>query len=173
MTPNHPQPAPYPDPQFVPGAFPPPPPPRRGRAGLLVALAVAAVAIVALIAVLAVVLLRGGKESTAQDRTTVVEGQTTTVSVPAAADAQNLPAGAVPCPRVPGLATHEGRKTSCEFAVSVRDAYISAGPRGESRVVNGWAPTQHASVPMTCGPLDGSASVIVCRGGTQSIVYLY
>ncbi len=82
----------------------------------------------------------------------------------------NLPTGAVPCPDTPGLATHEGRKTSCEFAVSVRDAYTAGGPSGQSRTVNGWAPQQAAWVPMACDPYYG---IVVCRGGTQSIVYIY
>ncbi|MFT3714557.1 MAG: serine/threonine-protein kinase [Gordonia sp. (in: high G+C Gram-positive bacteria)] len=169
-----------------PSAYPPPPPPapqqparRSGTlTGALVALGILLAALVGVGVWLFTSKSHDDKDLQAAGSTVttlVTDGETTTVTVPADSGPlpADLPAGAKPCPGIPGLATHEGRKTSCEFAESVRDAYISAGPRGETRVVNGWAPTQQASVPMTCSPLDEDDSIIVCRGGTQSIVYLY
>ena len=155
------------------------PPPSNGNGGGV------NIALVALVGVLLAALVgvltwwfttRGDDKPVAgtEVTTVIVDGQATTVTVPIAGSASaGLPGDAKPCPGAPGLATVHGRKTSCEFAASVRDAYISSGPRGGTRVVYGWAPTQQASVPMTCSEYGGDESIIVCRGGTQSIVYLY
>lgn len=174
-----------------PASTPPaaPVPPGRRNTGALVAIAVLAVALIGLGAWFLVDRSSRNTESTAassttsetapaRETTTLTATETTrvtsAVTTPAtktpAAKTPPLPAGAKPCPDDPGVATHQGRKTSCEFAVSVRDAYFAAGPAGGSRVVNGWAPTQQAYVPMACGPAD---DIVICTGGTQSIVYLY
>lgn len=159
------------------------PAPAKRNLGPLIAIAVLAVALLGVGAAflisrsdssrlndptIAAALTTGGDTTTlTATETPEIVASTTTTGI---GTSSALPAGARPCPNNPGVATHEGRKTSCEFAVTVRDAYYATGPVGGTRIVNGWAPTQQASVPMSCGPAGG---IVICTGGTQSIVYLY
>lgn len=156
-----------------------PPPSRRSDTNVLL-IAVVVVLIAALVGVGAWVIIdrlggSGEADQAVADGATPTAGQAGEGRAAGAPEGSgepdDLPSGASPCPGIPGLATHVGRKTSCEFAASVRDAYLSAGAWGETRVVNGWAPQQRATVPMTCTP--HTADIVICRGGTQSIVYLY
>ncbi|MFT3900574.1 MAG: hypothetical protein QM728_10095 [Gordonia sp. (in: high G+C Gram-positive bacteria)] len=81
-----------------------------------------------------------------------------------------LPAGAKRCPGVTGVAVPAGHLASCRFAISVRTAYLKGGPMGGKRVANGWAPQQKVRIPMNCAP---RGKLVVCRGGSNSVVYLY
>lgn len=81
-----------------------------------------------------------------------------------------LPAGATQCagPKS-GTAVGRGSEvTSCAFAVAVRDAYIAAGPKGDTRL-EVRSPVTNTSYTMSC---SGQA-VTRCTGGNNAVVVLY
>lgn len=102
--------------------------------------------------------------TTPADTTTVVSSPT---YVPGAG---SPPSDNQPCPGFPGVGTGYPQWTGCEFAANVRDAYVSSGPMGVSRTVNGWAPQQQKNYVMACAPYAG---IVACRGGNQAVVYIY
>ncbi|GAB10649.1 hypothetical protein GOARA_061_00880 [Gordonia araii NBRC 100433] len=200
MTNRYPDPPPTGRPAQAPVGYPPPPTgglpvnsgtdkPKRRRTPLLAALGIATLIIGIVGAVVAIRLADddGGDNSAAPSATVAPSTPTATATATAppaqtgeqpappprtdgAPAAPKLPAGAKPCPGARGVATHEGRSASCAFAASVRTAYLRAGKMGDSRLVNGWAPQERARVPMNCRP---RGDVVICRGGTDSIVYIY
>ncbi|MFT4127842.1 MAG: serine/threonine-protein kinase [Gordonia sp. (in: high G+C Gram-positive bacteria)] len=167
-----------PVPVGYPAGYPPPPPARSGIGGVNMAMIVL---IGILLAALAGVgaWLAVDKFGGSDDTTTAATGPaavTATEQATVTATTQATPTY-VPGPPpsdnqqcAPGVGTGYPQWTGCEFAINVRDAYISGGPNGQARVVNGWAPQQRKWYVMSCDPYAG---IIACRGGNQAVVYVY
>ncbi|NDK88078.1 protein kinase [Gordonia desulfuricans] len=168
------------------GGYPPwsPPPASGGRSTAVIVLAtLLGVLVVGILGmggwVLADSLGSSDDDATAATQTLdqpVADQQTGTVTAPPLTTITSTPTyvPAAPPPDnqqcAPGVGTGYPQWTGCEFAINVRDAYVSGGPLGSARVVNGWAPQQRKWYAMSCDPYAG---IIACRGGNQAVVYVY
>ncbi|MDR2280971.1 MAG: protein kinase [Gordonia sp. (in: high G+C Gram-positive bacteria)] len=63
-----------------------------------------------------------------------------------------------------------GGMTTCGFALTVREAYVSGGPTGQSRTVYATSPTTGMTYAMSCNPEQG---IVICRGGVNAEVHIY
>lgn len=176
-------------PQFQHGQhFPSPPPgyaPQKPgmSAGLAVAFTLMVVFIVALLGAVAYFLVPGLTGSSA------APAVTSTVAVTSSAPAQPenpptgepqvqpatgaRPAGAYECTNSGGgqlSRTAAGSSaTSCEFAASVRSAYLAAGGGGGAMVIDAHSPVTGNVYTMSCG----AGPPVSCTGGNNAVVYIY
>lgn len=98
-------------------------------------------------------------------------------SVPAVQPAQPAaaarPAGAYECTNTGGgqlsRSAVGSSVTSCDFAASVRSAYIGAGGSGGSMVVNAYSPVTGQVYTMSCS----GGPPVTCSGGNNAVVYIY
>lgn len=158
--------------------------PSRTRILVVMVLAVALFVVLALIGVRG--LLGSGNGSDASGASTSTSGGTapgtqsttgspapTTAPGKTPTSAVSLPSGATACPEQAGatatLGTWTGSKrTSCAFALAVRDAYAAATPSAGKATVRAKSPVTGKTYTMTC---TGSQPVI-CKGGDDAVVYL-
>ena len=181
------RPAPYPTGPYPAGSLPagsypsgpqgyPPSSAGRNKSLLIPIAGIIAVVLVGVLGVVAYLLLAKdsgdkGSGTRAQQSTAVV---TTTVTPAQDTPAQTTPtvssppAGSDPCDNTVGIEV--GSPTSCAFAANVRSAYLSAGPKGEARVVTATSPVTGDTYRMSCGPELG---IVVCRGGNNAVVHIY
>ena len=78
------------------------------------------------------------------------------------------PAGSREC--APGVAA-DNQRTTCPFAINVRDAYLQGGQKGEARSATASSPATGQTYTMNCAP-DG-AGYVTCRGGVNAIVHIW
>lgn len=144
-----------------------PPAPRSGSSSNLILAGVIGVLIAALIGlgVYYFAFRDSGNGSTqaAPSSTTTI---TSTIDAPGPTLAAPPP-GSSPCTQTEGIGSSV---TSCEFAQSVRTAYLAAGPKGESRTVRAFSPVTGETYTMSCVPESG---IVVCRGGNNAVVHIY
>lgn len=155
-------------------------------AGLAVALTLLAVLVVGLIGVVVYFMTMGQTGFSAAPVTSTVAVTATATSsdeaerAPAAApQVQPAPApaakpsGAYECTGSGGgQLSHSAvgsSVTSCEFAATVRAAYLGAGGSGESMVVNAYSPVTGKVYSMNCS----GGPPVTCSGGNDAVVYIY
>ncbi|WP_440713450.1 serine/threonine-protein kinase [Gordonia sp. FQ] len=107
----------------------------------------------------------GGDDSSAAPSSTTT--LTSTVTPDGATTVAAPPSWSTPCSSTEGIGSGV---TSCEFAASVRAAYLAAGPKGGARVISAYSPVTGVNYTMSCGPEGG---IVVCRGGNNAIVHIY
>ncbi len=59
--------------------------------------------------------------------------------------------------------------TSCEFAASVRSAYLSSGGNGGPMIIDAYSPVTGTTYTMSCS----GGPVVTCTGGNNAVVYIY
>lgn len=77
------------------------------------------------------------------------------------------PPGSSPCTDLAGVGSDV---TSCPFAINVANAYLAAGPKGESRTVRASSPVTGDTYTMRCAP---QGDIVVCTGGNNAVVHVY
>jgi hypothetical protein len=117
---------------------------------------------------------KGTPKPTVQVATPVPQtpGTTTTTATPSATTstrpAVDLPRGARVCDGSSEVRAAAGTpRTSCDFALSVRDAWVAAGEGDRS--VRAHSSVTDQDYTMICS----GSPVTTCRGGNSAVVYLY
>lgn len=90
-----------------------------------------------------------------------------------AAPAASAPAGSYQCSNAGGGALSRSAVgssvTSCQFAQSVRQAYLADGNSGGSATIWAYSPVTGRGYTMSCS----GGSVVTCTGGNNAVVYIY
>lgn len=143
---------------------------------LLTVMVMVIVGLIALVAFLVLPRLTGGS---AAPVTSTVSATETADSGPRPAQppvqpaAPAAPAGSFECSNAGGgqlsRSAVGSSVTSCEFAASVRSAYLASGGRGESLVVEAFSPVTGTVYTMNCA----GGPPVVCTGGNNAVVYIY
>lgn len=107
--------------------------------------------------------------SSAPRSTTPTQAPSSTTSRPTSTVA--VPQGARVCDSGGDFKAYAGTpRTSCAFAITVRDAFVGAGPvtDGSSRTVRAHSTVTDTTYTITCSGTDP----VTCRGGNNAIIYL-
>ncbi|GEM_PF-6725664 len=82
-----------------------------------------------------------------------------------------VPGGSRLCDKGGDLRAYAGTpRTSCSFALTVRDAFVGAGGVGDgsSRQVRAHSTVTDTTYTITCG----GKALVTCRGGNNAVIYL-
>lgn len=156
--------------------------PSRGRVAVVMVLAVALFVVLAMIGIRGLLGSGGGENAPDGSVTSAAGGAGTSFGASGAStggatqtpfSTASLPAGATPCPESSASPNSLGAwsgtsRTSCGFALAVRDAYVATAPNGGEATVRAESPITHTTYTMTC---TGSQPV-TCKGGDDAVVYL-
>lgn len=89
------------------------------------------------------------------------------------APAASAPAGSYQCSNAGGGALSRSAVgssvTSCQFAQSVRQAYLADGNSGGSATIWAYSPVTGRGYTMSCS----GGTVVTCTGGNNAVVYIY
>lgn len=153
--------------------------PSRTRVAVVMVLAVALFVVIAMIGIRGL-FGSGGGENAPDGSVTTAAGAPTgdapssgTSTAPAKkpTSTASLPAAARACADSSGssLGAWAGNdRTSCQFAIAVRDAYAKAAPDGGNATVRATSPVTDKAYTMTCTGTQPAS----CTGGDDAMVYL-